>query len=71
MTAQPLDVTQNESVKYLVPLPDAVYDPEILVTETVGPAFQTGDYTPKQELDGVLQHRKAIQQEANALSQVT
>ena len=70
MTTQPLDVTQNESVEVLVPLPDALYDPEILLTETVDGAFQTAVNSATQELDGVLQHRKAIQNEANALSQV-
>jgi hypothetical protein len=70
MTAEPLDVTQNESVEVLVPLPDALYDPEILLQETVDGAFQTAVNGATQELDGVLQHRKAIQNEANALSQV-
>jgi hypothetical protein len=70
MTAEPLDVTQNESIEVLVPLPDALYDPEILLTETVDGAFQTAVNNATQELDGVLQHRKAIQNEANALSQV-
>jgi hypothetical protein len=69
MTALPLDVTQNESVQVLVPLPDAVYDPEILLTETVDPAFEDAVEGAEIERDGVLQHRKAIQLEANALSQ--
>ncbi len=70
MTALPLDVTQNESVEVLVPLPDAVYDPDILIRETVDPAFQSAVDSANVELAGDLQHRKAIQQEANALSQV-
>ncbi len=70
MTAEPLDVTQNESVEVLVPLPDALYDPEILLQETVDGAFQTAVNGATEERDGVLQHRKAIQNEANALSQV-
>ena len=68
ITAAPLDTTQNETIEVLVPLPDAVYDPDILVTEQVDPAFQ-------QEVDAatlarniVLQHRKLIEQEANALA---
>ena len=69
ITAAPLDTTQNETIELLVPLPDAVYDPDILVTEQVDPAFQ-------QEVDAatgcaraiVLQHRKLIAQEANALA---
>jgi hypothetical protein len=70
MTALPLDVTQNESVEVLVPLPDAVYDPDVLVLETVDPAFQSAVDSANAELAADLQHRKAIQEEANALSQV-
>ena len=69
MISMPLHVTQNESVEVLVPLPDALYDPEILLTETVDPAFQQAVDSATQERAGVLQHRKAIQQEANAQSQ--
>lgn len=70
MTALPLDVTQNESVEVLVPLPDALYDPKILLTETVDPVFEQAVVSATQERDGVLQHREAIQEEANALYQV-
>ncbi len=70
MTAQPLDASRPESVEVLVPLPDAVYDPDVLVTETVSPAFQQAIDSATQELAADLQHRKTIQQEANALSQV-
>ena len=69
MTAMPLDVTQSESVEVLVPLPDALYDPRILLTEIVDPAFRQAVDSATQERAGVLQHRKAIQQEANAQSQ--
>ncbi|HWW20517.1 MAG TPA: hypothetical protein VNZ06_06905, partial [Steroidobacteraceae bacterium] len=70
MTALPLDVTQNESVEVLVPLPDALYDPKILLTETVDPVFEQAVVSATGERDGVLQHREAIQEEANALYQV-
>jgi hypothetical protein len=70
MTALPLDVTQNESVEVLIPLPDSVYDPDILVHEAVDPAFQNAIDSATHELAADLQHRKAIQQEANALSLV-
>jgi len=69
MTAQPLDVTQPEAVDVLVPLPDAVFDPNVLVTETVAPAFTEAVDSATDELQGVLLHRCAIQQEANALEQ--
>jgi hypothetical protein len=68
MKAQPLDVTKGESVEILVPLPDALYDPDVLIVEDVAPAFQQAVDSATAELAGDLQHRKAIQQEANALS---
>ncbi len=68
MTAQPLDLTQNESVEVLLPLPDTLYDPDILITETVDPAFQQAVAGAQEDLTFVLQHRATIQEEANALS---
>ena len=38
--AEPDDPKQMEPVDLLVPLPDSVYDPNILITETVSPVFQ-------------------------------
>ncbi len=69
MTAQPLDTAQAESVEVLVPLPDSVYDPNVLVVEQLDPAFQAAVTAAINELASALQHRKAIQQEANALAQ--
>jgi hypothetical protein len=69
MTAQPLDVAAAESVTVLVPLPDALYDPDVLIVPVVDPAFQAAVDGATLELGGVLQHRLAILQEANALSQ--
>ncbi len=69
MKSLPLDVTQNESIQVLVPLPDASFDPRILLTEIVDPAFQDAVDNAQQNRNSVLQHRKAIQIEANALSQ--
>ena len=69
MTAQPLNLTQAESIEILVPLPDALYDPDILITETVAPAFQEAVTNAEDELTFVLQNRETVQQEANALSQ--
>jgi hypothetical protein len=70
MTTQALDVTQNESVEILVPLPDELFDPNVLVTETVAQAFADAVNSATAELTDVLQHREAIQQESNALSTV-
>ena len=69
MTAEPLDLTQPESIEVLVPLPDALYDPDILLQETVAQAFYDAVDNAEDELTFVLQHRETIQQEANALSQ--
>lgn len=67
MTALPLRVLGNEVVEILVPLPDTVYDPDILQTETVDPAFPTEVQNATTALTTILQHRKLIQQESNAL----
>ncbi len=55
MTAAPLETAQNEAIEILVPLPDAVYDANILLTEVASPEFQA-------EIDAVIaaaQHRPA------------
>ena len=70
ITAAPLDTAQNETVEVLVPLPDAVYDPDVLLTEQVNPAFQQEMDAATLARDIVLQHRKRIEQEANALAAV-
>jgi hypothetical protein len=70
MTAQPLDVTQPESVEVLVPLPDSVYDPKVLVVEQLDPAFQAAVTAAQAELATALQKRKTIELEANTLSKV-
>lgn len=67
MTAAPLDLTKAEPVEILVPLPDEVYDPSILVTEQVAPQFQQEVDKATLARTTVLQHRKIIQVEANAL----
>ena len=61
------DSTTFEPVELLVPLPDAAYDPNILVVETVAPVFT-------QELDGALSARNltlqrtaTVQEEVNVL----
>jgi hypothetical protein len=66
MTAEPLDLTKNEPVEVLVPLPDTVYDPKILVTEVVDPAFQKAIDDATSARNITLQHRKDVQLAANA-----
>jgi len=71
MTAAPLDVTQPETVEILVPLPDSLYDPNILVTEVVDPAFQAAIDDATKARNITLQHRKVVQLAANVLLQST
>ncbi|HEX4030673.1 MAG TPA: hypothetical protein VHX20_09945 [Terracidiphilus sp.] len=66
MTADPLDVTQNESVELLVPLPDAVYDPSILVVEAPDPAFAAAVQAATSARNIDLQHSKVVELAANA-----
>ncbi|HUK47728.1 MAG TPA: hypothetical protein VLW06_09055 [Terriglobales bacterium] len=66
-TSAPEDPTLLEPVEVLVPLPDAVYDPNILVTESVAPVFQQEVDQATEARNLTLQQRKAIQQELNAL----
>jgi hypothetical protein len=68
MTAAPLDTTQNESIEILVPLPDAVFDPDILMTEQPSPQFQQELSAATLTRNIVLQHRHVIQQEVNTLA---
>lgn len=71
ITAAPLDTTQAESIEILVPLPDQVYDPSILVTEVVAPVFQQEVDAAIDARNQVLRHRKVIELEANALAVVS
>lgn len=68
MTGEPLDITQAEEVELLVPLPDALYDPNILVQELVSPQFQNEIDKATKTRNDILHQRKAIQLELNALS---
>jgi hypothetical protein len=71
MAADPLDVTQNESVELLVPLPDAVYDPSVLVTEVPDPAFAAAVQAATNDRNIALQHCKVVELAANALLAAT
>lgn len=68
MTAAPLDLTVNEAIEVLVPIPDAVYDPNILITEVIDPVFSREVDAARLARNVILQHRKIVQQEANALA---
>ena len=68
ITAAPLDTTQNEVIEILVPLPDEVYDPNILQTEVVSAVFQQEVDAATDQRNLILKHRKVIQEEANALA---
>jgi len=68
MTAAPLDTSQNEAIEILVPLPDEVFDPNILLTETVSPEFQAEIDAATLTRNIILQHRYIIEQEINTLA---
>ena len=63
----PTDPTQLEPVEVLVPLPDELYDPNILITETVSGDFQAEIDLATGARNLTLKKRKAIQLETNAL----
>ena len=68
ITAAPLDTTQKESIEVLIPLPDEVYDPDVLATEQISAAFQQEADAATLARNIVLQHRARIQGEANGLA---
>src|SRR5262249_13967330 len=70
ITAAPLDTGQKETVEVLVPLPDQLYDPHVLDSEQVNPAFQHEVDAATLARDIVLQHQQRVQQQANALAAV-
>ncbi|GAC1658018.1 MAG: hypothetical protein NVS4B13_00250 [Candidatus Elarobacter sp.] len=64
----PDDPAHAEPVEVLVPLPDELYDPRILVTETVAPDFQHEIDKATQSRNGTLRARKAVQLQINTLN---
>lgn len=63
----PFDLSVPDEVDLLVPLPDSVYDPKLLVHEVVSPEFQAEVDARTQGRDQVLRHRKDLQLKANSL----
>ncbi|MGA7830727.1 MAG: hypothetical protein WCA21_07195 [Terracidiphilus sp.] len=66
-TSAPTDATLLEPVEVLVPLPDALYDPDILIQETVAPIFNQEVTQATQARNLTLQELKAVAQQINAL----
>jgi hypothetical protein len=66
-TNAPANPALLEPVEVLIPLPDSVYDPNILVTETVAPLFQHEVTLATQQRNITLQRLQTVQQELNAL----
>lgn len=65
--AAPENAALLEPVEVLVPLPDTVYDPDILVTETVAPIFYQEVDQATEARNLTLQQLKAVQLETNVL----
>jgi hypothetical protein len=63
----PADSTLLEPVEVLVPLPDAVYDPDILVQETVAPVFYQEVAQATQARNLTLQQLATVQSQLNTL----
>ncbi|MGA3345105.1 MAG: hypothetical protein ABSC76_09585 [Terracidiphilus sp.] len=66
-TSAPEDAALLEPVEVLVPLPDALYDPDILVVETVAPVFYKEVAQATQARNLTLQQLQTVQQETNQL----
>jgi hypothetical protein len=66
-TTAPEDTTLLEPVEVLVPLPDTVYDPNILVVDTVPPVFYQEATQATQARNLTLQKLETVQRETNAL----
>ena len=66
-TSAPEDPTLMEPVEVLVPLPDALYDPDILVQETVAPIFNQEVAQATEERNLTLQQLETAQQQINTL----
>lgn len=65
--AAPFDLTHAEEAALLLPLSDDVYDPNVLVVESLAQIFKDELKKAVDGRNGVLQHRKFLQIEANAL----
>lgn len=70
-SSPPEDPTLFEPVELLVPLPDAVYDPDILIQETVAPIFNQEVAKATQVRNLTLQELETVQQQINTLYTVT
>ncbi|MGD0095925.1 MAG: hypothetical protein ABSB60_05485 [Terracidiphilus sp.] len=66
-SSAPEDSSLLEPVELLVPLPDAVYDPDILIQETVAPTFFNEVAKATEARNLTLQQLETVQQETNTL----
>lgn len=64
----PADPSLIEPVELLVPLPDEVYDPKILVTETVSQVFEQELTKATAARNSTLQRLQTVQSEMNMLN---
>jgi hypothetical protein len=67
LTAAPANTDDLEPVEVLVPLPDAVYDPNILVVDTVPQVFYQEVSQATQARNLTLQQLQTVQEELNTL----
>jgi hypothetical protein len=65
----PLDVTKAEEVQILVPVPGALYEPELLIQERVDPEFATTLASFQADRNRWLGRREDVRVKARALTQ--
>jgi hypothetical protein len=66
-TSAPADSALLEPVEILVPLPDSLYDPDILVVDTVPPIFYQEQAQATDARNLTLKRLETVQQEINTL----
>ncbi|HEY8209521.1 MAG TPA: hypothetical protein VIG99_18660 [Myxococcaceae bacterium] len=64
---EPLDVTRAEFVRVLVPVPESVYEPRLLIDEPLDPAFIDAIEHGLQRLGGNLKRRSVVRSRLNVL----
>lgn len=65
---KPFDLATADQVQVLVPVPETLYEPNLLVYEKVDPAFAEALEEFKSRVDELLQRRKEVRRRASALA---
>src|SRR5687768_16523442 len=65
---KPFDLAVADQVQVLVPVPETIYEPRLLVVEKVAPAFEQALTEFRNHIAELLQRRKTLRRKAVALS---